>query len=55
VNPSIIEEHTGRLVYEAGLVTTFNAQSVENRLVVYLNNFFYNLLIYSNPNFLIIN
>lgn len=26
---NIMEQNTGRVIYEAGLITTFNAQSIE--------------------------
>ncbi|GET01685.1 hypothetical protein GLOIN_2v1872702 [Rhizophagus clarus] len=31
IHKNLVENHTGKLIYEAGLVTTFNTQSVEQR------------------------
>jgi len=34
VRENIIEEHTSKLIHEAGLVTIFNAQSVEQVIII---------------------
>ena len=36
IRENIIEEHTGKLIYEAGLVTAFNAQSVEQVSCIFI-------------------
>jgi len=35
---NLVENHTGKLIYEAGLVTTFNAQSIEQVSIIFIFN-----------------
>src|SRR6266511_2276564 len=42
---NLVENHTGKLIYEAGLVTTFNAQSIEQISIIFIFNI-YNYLIF---------
>jgi len=42
---NLVENHTGKLIYEAGLVTTFNAQSIEQVSIIFIFNI-YNYLIF---------
>ena len=36
---NLTENHSGKLIYEAGLVTTFNAQSIEQVSIIFLSLF----------------
>src|SRR6266498_3460525 len=39
---NLVENHTRKLIYEAGLVTTFNAQSIEQVSIIFIfNNYNY--------------
>src|SRR6266498_4249985 len=42
---NLVENHTRKLIYEAGLVTTFNAQSIEQVSIIFIFNI-YNYLIF---------
>ena len=45
IRENLVENHTGKLIYEAGLVTTFNAQSIEQVSIIFIFNI-YNYLIF---------
>src|SRR6266498_5532991 len=38
IRENLVENHTGKLIYEAGLVTTFNAQSIEQVSIIFIFN-----------------
>ncbi len=45
IRENLVENHTGKLIYEAGLVTTFNAQSIEQVRIIFII-FIFNIYIY---------
>jgi hypothetical protein len=44
IRENLVENHTGKLIYEAGLVTLFNAQSIEQVSIIFIFNFYISLL-----------
>jgi len=44
IRENLVENHTGKLIYEAGLVTTFNAQSIEQVSIIFIFNIYIYLL-----------
>lgn len=40
IRENLIKNHTGKLIYEAGLVTIFNAQSIEQVNIIFIFNIY---------------